>query len=364
MNETNLSELFLRLAAIEALSQHEMPVADQIQALLAGMGLRSFRDHSQEKTGSDTGNLICQVGDGGDTLFLAHMDTARPPGALRPRILADRITSDGTTVLGADNRAGIALLVHAVESVLAEGRRGRNFTLAFTVCEETSLAGSLHLEIEPRSRRCFIFDSSLRPGAFITASCGAKSFRAAVKGVAAHSGLAPERGINAIAVAARALCRIRQGRVDGDATVNIGLIQGGSAVNVVPEAAILKGEVRAFDMGLAEPLLEEIRVAFAAEAAGAGAGLDFSAEWDFKPYRVAPDSGIYRDVLAVLQRLGLEPSPVLSLAGSDANSLNGRGIQAINLGIGAQNPHADDEFILLEDLNRACAIAMELMKRS
>lgn len=364
MNESRLVEIFLQLARIEALSQHEAPVAGFIGDFLAGLGLKPFRDDSRGRTGSDTGNLLCRVGDGGGSLFLSHMDTARPTGGVKPRVLADRIASDGTTVLGADNRAGIALILHALETRLAGQGRPGNFTVAFTVCEETTLAGSLNLELDPRLKKCYIFDSSLPPGSFISSSCGAKNFTVTVRGVAAHSGLAPEKGINAVAVAALALSRVAQGRVSEATTVNVGVFQGGSAVNVVPETAQLVGEVRSSDMAVVDGTLRDIRARFEAEARAAGAGLDFRDEWDFRPYAISADAGVYRDVMAALQAVGLEPRPVASLAGSDANSLNGRGLPAINLGIGAQNPHANDEFILKEDFRRACAIALELMKRA
>ena len=106
-----------------------------------------------------------------------------------------------------------------------------------------------------------------------------------------------------------------------------------------------------------------IKAKFAKEAAARGAGLVFADEWDFKPYQIPPETEIYKDVLAVMKKVGLTPLPVASLAGSDANSLNGRGIRAINLGIGAQNPHANDEFILLDDLHKSSEIALELMKK-
>jgi tripeptide aminopeptidase len=296
-------------------------------------------------------------------MFLAHMDTARPTGAVKPQILSDRITSDGTTVLGVDNRAGIAVILYALEKVLLEKNVIKDFTIAFTTCEESTLAGSLNLEIADHIKKCFIFDSSLRPGSFISSSCGAKKFNVTIKGMAAHSGLAPEKGINSIAIAAQALSQIKQGRIDAETTVNIGTISGGSAINVVPETTQLTGEVRSFAMGKVEAVIQAIQAVFAMETNARGAGLEFEDEWDFKPYHIPPETEIYKDVLRIMGKAALTPDPVASLAGSDANSLNGRGIQAINLGIGAQNPHANDEFILLADLAKSSEIALSLMKK-
>jgi tripeptide aminopeptidase len=363
MKDKRLLEILMPLLKIEALSQHEKPVADHIRDFLRALKLKPLFDQSGRQTKSDTGNLICRVGSGGQAMFLAHMDTARSTANVKPVELADRIVSDGTSVLGIDNRAGIAMILHALESVLRD-KGAANFTVAFTTCEESTLAGSLNLEVDRRIRKCFIFDSSCRPGAFIVSSCGAKIFNATIKGVASHSGLAPEKGINAIAIAAQALSRIRQGRIDEKTTVNIGTISGGSAVNVVPETTQLSGEVRSAETGVVDDVIHGIHSVFAEETGARGAGLEFKDEWDFKPYRIAAEAEPYRDILAVMEQLHLQPVPVASLAGSDANSLNGRGIPAINLGIGAQNPHANDEFILKDDLEKGSAIARALMERA
>jgi tripeptide aminopeptidase len=364
MKTNRALELFLQLIKIDALSQHEKPVADFIHVFLSQLALKPYFDGSNVHTGSDTGNLICRIGGGGDTLFLAHMDTARSTAEVKPQILADRIVSDGTSVLGVDNRAGIAVILCALEKALRENKMVKDFTVAFTTCEESTLGGSMHLAVDDGIKKCFIFDSSLSPGSFICSSCGAKNFNVTVKGIAAHSGLAPEKGLNSIAVAARAISQVQQGRIGDKSTVNIGLISGGTAVNVVPEATRLTGEVRSTEMAMVDEIVQGIRSIFAKEAAAAGAGLEFKDEWDFKPYHIPPAAEVYRNILAVMKKVNLTPVPVASLAGSDANSLNGRGIQAINLGIGAQNPHANDEFILMDDLLKSSEIALALMMQA
>jgi len=363
MKTNRLIDIFLQLIKIDALSQHEKPVADHIHDFLTTLNLNPYFDKSNIKTKSNTGNLICKVGSGGDVMFLAHMDTARPTKEVNPLILADRIASDGTSVLGVDNRAGIAVILYALEKMLLEKNTIKDFTIAFTTCEESTLAGSLNLEIDDHIKKCFIFDSSCRPGSFIYSSCGAKTFNVTIKGMASHSGLAPEKGINSIAIAAQALSQIKQGRIDAKTTVNIGIISGGSAINVVPETTQLTGEVRSFEMGMVEDVIHSIKSIFEKETSAQGAGLVFKDEWDFKPYNIPPETEIYKDVLRIMEKVDLTPDPVASLAGSDANSLNGRGIQALNLGIGAQNPHSNDEFIYTADLYKSSEIALELMKK-
>lgn len=362
MEHPRLLEIFIQLAKINALSTEEAPVADYIKSFLMNLGLTIEKDNSDLHTGSNTGNVICKVGSGGNFLMLSHMDTARPTAELVPIILEDRIVSNGNTVLGVDNRAGIAVLLYTMEQSIKQKEKIKDFTLSFTTCEETTLGGSTNLKIDENIEYAIIFDSSHRPGTFINAACGAKSFNIVITGKPSHSGIAPEKGINAITIASNAISKLEWGRIDNDTTANIGLLNGGSAVNVVPEKVVIDGEVRSFDMNKVESVIQNINHVFEEEATKLGGTILFNDLWDFKPFTVSKDEEVYKNIEQVLMQIGLEPKPVISLGGSDANSLNGRGIPSINLGIGAQNPHANDEFIYLEDLEKSFEIASELIR--
>ena len=360
-NGQSLIETFLELARIDGPSGKERPVADHLRRRLEELGLTVREDdaHVQEG-GGNCGNLVATWGDGGDLALTAHMDTARPTGAVRPIVHADRITSDGATVLGVDDRAGMAMLLDAAERVVRGGGR-KGFTLGFTIAEETTLAGSRRIDLGPGVRQAVLFDSSLRPGAVVCRSYGCRKISVAVRGRAAHSGIAPERGISAIAAAAKAIAALPLGRIDDETTSNVGLIRGGSAINVVPEETTLEAEVRALREERAEEIAARFVAAFRDEAARAGAEARIRDEWDFRPYEIAPESPLFRRVAAALRAVGLEPTTRTSAGGSDANSFNARGLPAINIGVGAQNPHGDDEFILLEDLDKGAEIAFALL---
>ncbi len=359
--DRRLIETFLAVAAIDGLSGNERGVADFIAARLAELGLSLHEDEAAKAGGGNCGNLVARAGDGGEIVLLAHMDTARSTAGMRPILQTDRITSDGTTVLGVDDRAGVAALLYAAERVMAMRGSTARFSLAFTICEETTLAGSRHLAIDPRWRHGFVFDSSQRPGRFIAGSYGCKRSLAVVHGRAAHSGIAPERGIDAVRVLAAAISALKLGRVDAETTANIGLIRGGSALNVVPERAEAESEIRATTAARVEQLDAEFRSAFERAASLAGATVDYQSHWEFEPYRHDPDSTIYQRTAAMLQAAGLTPEPYVTPGGSDANALNARGLAAMNLGIGSQNPHGNDEFILLEDLAAAASMAERLL---
>ncbi len=364
MQTSRLIELFVQTAIINAVSGNEKPLADFIRGFLASYNYPVTEDGSRHLTKSNTGNLICKVGDGGNFALFSHMDTARPTEGLKPVIDDEKIRSSGDTILGADNRAGVTVMLYLLERIARENIQTEDFTVVFTTCEETSLYGSRFLEIDSRITRAFVFDSSNRPGSFINAACGAIGFKVRITGRASHSGIAPEKGINSLLVTARSVSRLPLGRIDAETTMNIGLIKGGSAVNVIPEITELEGEIRSFDPEKAENHLKNLTQIFKEESEAAGASFELVHFWDFMPFLVPETAEVYQDTIRALTRAGLVPTPKRSLGGSDAHSLNARGIQAVNFGIGAQNPHANEEFILIEDLAKTAEIALELVKRA
>lgn len=363
MASRRLTELFLELARLDGQSGKEAPVARYAAEFLRKFGFPAQADGAAAATGSNTGNVVCQVGGGGEFVLLAHMDTARNTAATKQVVTADRITSDGKGQLGADNRAGMAAILYAVERAVNTSSPLKPFTIAFTTQEETTMGGGLNLTLPPGVKRGFVFDSSLDPGSYAVASPGAAIWNAEVTGRPSHAGIAPEKGICAISIAARALAAFKFGRHDQDTTSNIGTISGGEATNVVPPSAKVKGEVRSLDISKVEPILEGLKAEFEKAAAAAGGSVKFSWAWDFKPYRHTESAPVCLAAAEAVKAAGLTPAAVPSHGGSDANSLNARGIETVNFGIGARNPHADDEYILLEHLAKASEIVWQLIKK-
>ena len=173
MNSEHLINLFLETAKINALSGNEKPLADFIKTFLQKNNYKVFEDNSSSVTKSNTGNLICKIGNGGNFVMTAHMDTARPTTDVKPIILDDKITSSGDTVLGVDNRLGVTTLLFLLQKISLEKIPAKDFTVAFTTCEETTLFGSKHLDLNGKIKYGFIFDSGYRPGKFIYSACGA-----------------------------------------------------------------------------------------------------------------------------------------------------------------------------------------------
>ncbi|MCK9280703.1 MAG: M20/M25/M40 family metallo-hydrolase [Melioribacteraceae bacterium] len=363
MKNKRLLEIFLDLAHIDSVSGNEKAVSLYIQNFLTNLRLSPYTDNSQSQTGSNTGNVICKINGGGNLLLSSHMDTARSTAGVKPQLLDDRITSDGTTVLGVDNRAGIAILLAATEHIINDKIETEPYTLVFPVCEETTLFGSRYMEIDREIKMGFVFDSYMNTGKFIASSYGAAGYKVKIKGKASHSGIAPEAGINAIVIAVNALSKIKTGRIDENTNANVGLLKGGSAVNVVPDNVEIEGEIRSVYKEKVLELIEETKEEFEKAAEALGGSVEFVWVWDFMPFKLKDDSLVYQKVKNAITKSGLTPEEKLSAGGSDANSYNGNGIEAVNLGIGAQNPHSNDEFILYEDFENAFKIAIELIKK-
>ena len=360
-----LIQLFTQFAAIDGVSLAEREIAQSVIGLLQAAGIRVVEDDAARRIGGTVGNLLCFPPDfrpGRPAVMLtAHLDTVLPTKKLKPIVSEERISSDGSTILGGDNRLGVTILISLLLATTEGQRSYKNYFVAFTVAEEIGLRGATAMNLTPYNvRSAFVFDCSKRPGIYIKECVGLALFNARFVGKAAHAGVAPEEGINAIGLAGAGISKLRMGRVDEDTTVNIGRISGGEASNVVPDKVEIRGEVRSFRMSRIRGELRHIERTLS-EAALGGGKLLFETKDDFEPYAHADTTPIVLEVERALKRVSLSPQPIRYTGGSDANVYNARGIPAINLGIGAQKPHSFQEFILIEDLVKSAEIAFSLV---
>ena len=358
--DERLTQLFLELTRIDAVSSQELPVAEYIMDFVGRLGLEASMDDAAKLSGGNAGNVIVPILGGGDFFLAAHMDTPRSTAGLKHCFHADRISSDGTTPLGVDDRGGVAEILYAVERAAKAGTL-QPATLLFSVCEETTMAGSLSYKPAPGIKYGFVFDSFMRPGNFVQATCGMIQFVFHVKGKSAHAGIAPENGVNAIRIAAEAITGFPFGWRGRMANANIGVIRGGTGTNVVCDDVFLKGEIRSASREEGEACLQGIVEHFRRTCSKYGGSLDVEWEWDFRPYEIREDDIPYQRFARAAAACGLEAVPQPTMGGSDANTYNHTGLKAINLGVGAQNPHGNDEFILYEDLQKASDIAYYLL---
>lgn len=348
INRERLLATFLELLAIDSPSRHEAAMAHRVREVLGGLGAHLHIDDAAEQLGGDTGNLIARISGTLDTpalLFCAHIDTVEPTASLRVMREDGEIRSDGTTILGADDKAGVAAILEMARALADSGMPHPPLELVFTVAEEVGLMGSTVLDYPHLSARCgFVPDTSGKAGAIIVSAPAQKCLRIAIHGRASHAGVSPEKGINAITMAARAIARINQGRIDEETTANIGIIRGGKATNIVPDLVEIEGEARSRDPRKLDAQITHMREVFEEEVARGNGTADIVITDVYPAFNLTKDSLPVRMATAGLDALGLPATVTATGGGSDANFLNAHGIATVILSAGYANPHSVSEY--------------------
>ena len=366
INSKRLTEIFLDLISISAVSKEEKPVAGYIKNFLAELGINSIEDNAGKIVGGNTGNIIAKLNGSAGTepiAFAAHMDTVKPTAGINPHIEDGRIVSDGSTILGADNRAGIAIILYTIETIVKEALPAAGFEAVFTIGEETGLFGSTNLDkSKVSSKTAYILDSSSDPGCYVFSAPGALEFDINLYGKSSHAAVHPEDGINALSMAAELINNFPLGQVDENTTINFGRINGGEANNVIPPQVDISGEIRSFSDADIQKHSRNLRDILDQISKKFGGRYEYRSKLSFPGFILDLNSGPVRRLNDCLSECGLTPKPIKYLGGSDANILNGRGMTAVNLGIGAKNPHSTDEYILIKDLEKMADVVLNLIK--
>jgi tripeptide aminopeptidase len=360
-----LTELFLEFTSILSPFKHERRMADAVVAKLGALGVTVHEDDTGPRTGGDTGNLWCTVGGhGGPRIVLgAHLDTVVPTDRIEPYLDESGVFRNRQrTILGADDKAAVAALVHATELLTSWGRPFPAYELLFTVSEEIGLVGSKHLGDKVLSSPfAAVFDSSGPVGGITVKAPSHHTFKATFRGRAAHAGLEPEKGRSAIQAAARAIAAMDLGRLDEETSANIGVIHGGVGTNIVPDLCEVEGECRSHDEEKLAQVAAMMVDAMQTAAAQTGVDVDVALVHEYRAFALSGRSPVVRLSKAALNDLGLEPRLQASGGGSDANILNARGLPTVNLTAGMTQVHSPDEHISLDDLERLCALALRLI---
>ena len=359
-----LRDLFVRLASIRSPSHEEREAADFVTAFLREAGLEAQEDDSAAVTGCACGNLIVRVpgrGEGTPLALCAHLDTV--PLDRAPTVIVEDgvVRSDGQTILGADDKAAVAALLLVVRDLALEAPAA-DLEVVFTAGEEIGLQGAKALAPDALSAAAvFVLDSEGAPGTVITSAPTLSVVNAEFRGLAAHAGIEPENGRSAVLAAARAVAGMRLGRLDHETTANVGLIAGGSAVNVVPGRCEVRGEVRSRDEAKLAAQLEQILEALALAAAETGVDVDVDVHEEFRGYSHAADALPLRIAATAMAEIGLEERLIGGGGGSDSNVFNARGLPAVTLGVGFEHVHSPREQIKLASLERMYQLAHALV---
>jgi len=360
-----LTELFLEFTRIASPFKHERQMADAVIKRLEAVGVRVHEDDTGARTGGDTGNLSCTVmGEGEPHIALgAHLDTVVPTDRIEPFLDEDAVFRNRQrTILGADDKAAVAALVHATELLKSSGRFFPSYELLFTVSEEIGLVGSKHLgEKVLASPFAAVFDSAGPVGGITVKAPSHETFKATFRGRAAHAGVEPEKGRSAIQAAAKAIAAMQLGRLDEETSANIGVIHGGVGTNIVPDLCEIEGECRSHDEEKLARVAAAMMDAMQAGATQAGVDLDIALVHEYRAFALTGRSPVVRLSKAALTDLGLEPRMQASGGGSDANILNARGLPTVNLTAGMSQVHSPDEHVSLDDLERLCGLMLRMI---
>ena len=359
-------ELFTELAAIPSPSGEERVVADVVAAYLRDCAVDVDEDDVGETIGATAGNLYARIEPtaAGTPIFLcAHLDTVPPTARIEPVVGEDGVVRNAAgTILGADDKSAIAVMLEATRRVLAEGRPHAGIELLFTPKEEVGLVGAAAFDhTRLTARHGFVYDQAAPIGEIILGAPFAESMVVTFTGRATHAGMYPEEGRNAIAAAARAIAELRLGRVDDVSTANVGVIEGGVATNIVPERCTFRAEARSHDEGRLTDLVQEMldSISFAAEAGDCRA--DVETRRSYRGYRFKRDDEVVRLAADALTRCGFEPSYTLSGGAADANAFNARGVDCLNLANGMVDIHTPDERIAVADLEAMVDVTLALV---
>ena len=354
MDNQRLLESFTNLVKIDSPSRGEGKIAAYLGNELESMGFSVSFDGSSSVTGSDTGNLIARLSGTapGIVALTAHMDSVEPCCGIEPVVEDGVIRSAGETILAADDKAGIAAILEAVQSVREEGVPYPDILVIFTTCEELSLLGAKALPegTFAEGTPCFVLDAGGAPGTIVMKAPSHYIFRAAFTGRAAHAGVEPEAGLSAIQMAAWAISHMELGRLDEATTANVGMIEGGTAFNVVPDQCLVSGECRSFYADRLLACKARITEALEAGASQFAGSVETSWELDYPEVTYDEDDPLVARLSEVARSIGLAANLTVSGGGADTNVFAKQGAKAITLGIGMSAFHSKSEYIALKDL--------------
>ena len=375
MQRERMIEEFLALVRIDSQSRSERLVADRLVPALRELGCDVRIDDAGAAVGADVGNVIARMPatapDAPPVLLSAHMDTVPPGNGVKPVRMPDRIKTDGTTVLGGDDKSGIAVIMEVLRTLKEREIRHGEIDIVFSICEEIGLLGAKHLDAKAfRSKQAVVLDSP-HATLCVTQAPSADRFEFTVHGLAAHAGVAPETGISAVRVAAQAIAAMPLGRIDAQTTSNVVIARGGEATNVVPDVCVIRGEARSLDDASLDRTTASIRRCFqeaAANATATAAGalhrawVEERCEREYESMNVPASAPVVRALMAAAKAAGAELSTASIGGGSDANVFNRRGIEAANLGTGMRAIHTLDEWLDLEDFFRCADVVFEFVR--
>lgn len=375
INQERLRDLLLDLVTTDSHSRKEREVALKLKTAMEAIGATVEIDGAGEAVGGNTGNVICRIpanNSSAPPIFLAaHMDTVIPGEGVKPIIEGTIIRSDGTTVLGGDDKSGCAIIVEVCRIMQEQNLPHGEIEAVFTICEEVGLLGAKHLDVKKLNSKYGLVLDSDDIGYLFTQAPAADHMEWTIYGLEAHAAMAPDKGISAIKIAGEALAKMKLGKVDQETVANIGFIQGGGPTNVVPNKVVLRGEARSLKEAKLDAqtrhmdeCFREAAAKYEVEVGGVTrtARVESHIVREYDRLDVAADAEIVKLVIQAARNLHLNVEPMEMLGGCDANVINGKGLQCANLGTGMRAIHTVNEWLDLRDLYTSASIVLEIVR--
>ncbi|HST24951.1 MAG TPA: M20/M25/M40 family metallo-hydrolase [Gaiellaceae bacterium] len=360
-------DLFCELAAVSSPPGAERPVADRVVAYLRNLGLEVDEDGVAPDIGGTAGNLLCRLpgtsNGGGTPIFLcAHLDTVPPSGPIEPVVEDGVVRNAAGTILGADDKSAVVVMLESARRVVEEARPHAGLELLFTPKEEVGLVGAYAFDHSRLHARVgYVYDQAAPIGEIVLGAPSAVQFEVVFRGRAAHAGMYPEEGRSAIAAAARAIADMRLGRIDPETSANVGVIEGGTARNIIPERCSFRAEARSHDEEKLADLVREMTETMTFAATLEECEVETTITRSYRAYRFKQSDLVVRLAAAALERAGHAPTYALSGGGADANVFNERGLACVNLANGMTDIHTPTEHIAAADLDSMVDVTLALL---
>jgi tripeptide aminopeptidase len=375
IDQERLKNFLIELIKIDSLSRKELNVAMRLKREMEEVGATVLIDDAGKKVGGNVGNLIAHFPGNRSAaeplLLSAHMDTVVPGEGIVPILEGDILRSDGRTVLGGDDKSGVAIICEVMRVINENRLPCGAVDVVFTICEEAGLIGAKCLDVgQLRARTGLVLDSD-SVGYLFTKAPAANRMEFRVYGLEAHAGVCPEKGINAIKVAAEGVAKMQLGRIDHETTANIGVVEGGMAVNIVPNQVVLRGEARSHSGEKLDRQTEHMKRCLEEAARRHTLDLDgkrhtakveAKIERDYDRMDVPESAAIVKLVHAAAKNLNLQVKNHATGGGCDANVLNQKGLVVANLATGMREIHTVNEWLDLKDLYLSAQMVLEIVK--
>lgn len=372
INSKRLADTFRFLVGIDSVSKEEGNIAKELIKIFESMGAKTAVDNAGEIIGSDTGNLIVKFNGNKKSpplLLNAHMDTVEPGKGIVPVFKDGVFTSSGNTILGADDKSAIAILIEVMTVLKEKNIEFGPIEIVFTICEEIGLLGAKHLDMSLIDAKYgYALDATDTEG-IVTRAPGANRLEFIIHGRDAHAGAAPEKGINAIHLAGKAIAGLELGRIDRETTCNLGIIKGGVATNIVPSYVSIKGEVRSHNNEKLKEVTNKIISSFEnviknyqGNSSDALPRVDIIVDDDFSSTNIPENHTVVNLAKQAASNLGRNMITKITGGGADANIFFAKGIMTGVIGTGMCDVHTVRESVKIDDMVNTGELLLEIIR--